>query len=788
MSLEINTAAVIGSGVMGSNIAALLLNAGIPTILLDRIPTELEEKEKENNLTFDDLEVRNRFVHNALRRMKIEKPKSLTTENNISLLTIGNMEDDSSLISNADWIIEAITEDLGKKQELFEKIDSLRKKDSIVSSNTSGISINEIKEGLSEDFQAHFLGTHFFNPPRYIKLLEIIPTKKTKHDVVTYITKISQEKLGKVVVQARDTPNFIANRICAYAFLNIFREMNAFNMSIEEVDLLTGPMIGRPKMATFQTLDIVGLDTFYQVVRNVHGRVEDEEEKKMYSIPSCIDEMISRKMLGRKVRKGFYQSTNEGLMVLNYHTLEYEPVKSKKGSNSENLLTFMKRKNTESQFLWKALAPFLLYSAKMVDEVADSLYSIDLAIENGFSWKQGPFRLWDEMSLKDTVERMREESYSIPNWLTEMLNNGFESFYKEMNGITYFYHQDKYVPIPIQEGQISISERKSNGSIVVSNQGATLMEMGDHVLLLELHSANNSIGMDILSLIEQAVEKVEKAPYKGLVIGSEKKNFSIGANLAMMLLEAQNDDEIELQIVLRRFQEAMNKIKYCQKPIVAAPFQKTLGGGAEICLAATKVQASTETYMGLVETGVGLIPGGGGTKELYLNRLKQKEIYTDIELLQLTGEVFELILTASVSTSADHAKEHGYLNQDDGITFNEGFLLRDAKQAVLDLYHNDYTPPTSSKIMVSGKTGFEVIMKKVDLLKQVGGLSEYDAFIAKELAYVLTGGDVPFRTMVEEQYLMDLERKAFLTLLSQKETQKRMLYLLQTGKPYSSKK
>ncbi|KAB7666512.1 3-hydroxyacyl-CoA dehydrogenase/enoyl-CoA hydratase family protein [Bacillus sp. B1-b2] len=788
MSIEIKTAAVIGSGVMGSNIAALLLNAGIPTVLLDIIPTELEKEEINNNLTINDKEVRNRFVQNAVTRIKGEKPNPLTSQKHIRLLTVGNIEDNFSLISNADWIIEAITEDLGKKQVLFKKIDTLRKKGSIVSTNTSGISINEIKDGLSDDFQAHFLGTHFFNPPRYIKLLEMIPTKETKQEIVNYMTKFSQEKLGKVVVYAKDTPNFIANRIGAFAFLNLFNEMIQFDMTIEEVDSLTGKLIGRPKMATFQTLDMVGLDTFYQVVKNVHGRLKEEEEKNMYSIPPCIEEMVTKNMLGRKVKKGFYTKTNEGLMVLNYHSMKYEPVKSKKGEIAKELLSFLKEENKESRFLWKGLAPFLLYAAKMTGEVADSIYSVDSAIENGFNWNKGPFRLWDEMSLIDTVERMREESYSIPSWITEMLENGFESFYKEINGKTYYYHQNKYVPIPLLEGQISIKERKNNRDIIVSNQGASLMDIGDDVLFLELHSTNNSIGMDIIAMIEQAVEKVQKAPFKGLVIGSEKKNFSIGANLAMILVEAQNDDKTELELVVRRFQDAMYKIKYCEKPIVAAPFQRTLGGGAEICLAATKVQALMETYIGLVETGVGLIPGGGGTKELYLNLLMQKEEYTDKELLQLTGEVFERILTASVSTSADYGKELGYLNQEDGITFNEVFLLRDAKRAVIELFNNNYQPPTSSKILVSGKTGFEVIMKKVELLKQVGGISEYEAFIARELAFVLTGGDVGFRTLVEEQYLLDLERNAFITLLSQEETQKRMLYLLQTGKPYPSKK
>ena len=782
MIKDIKIAAVIGSGTMGSSIAAQLLNAGISTILLDLVPSVLLQEEIDKNLTLDDMEVRNRYVNNAIERIKREKPSALTAKKNLKLLTVGNMEDDFIMLENADWIIEAITEDLGQKKILFKKIDSIRKKGSIVSSNTSGISINEIKEGLTEDFQIHFLGTHFFNPPRYIKLLEIIHTKKTNPDVVSFITKFAEEQLGKVVVEAKDTPNFIANRICAYAFLNIVKEMIHYDLSIEEVDQVTGPLIGRPKIATFQTLDMVGLDTFYHVVKNVQGRVTSPEEKEMYEIPTCLEEMLKRNMLGRKVNKGFYTKMDEGLMVLNYHTMKYEPTMKNRPRVERDLRSFLQGNNKISNFLWKGLAPFLLYSATMIGEVADSIYSVDQAVKFGFNWKNGPFRLWDEISLKDTVQRMKKESYTIPEWIEEMIENGFDSFYKEINGITYYYHQGNYVPFPKKAGQISIQEIKNKEGFLLNNGGASLLDTGDGVLLLELHSSNNIIGLDIISMIEQAVKEVEKDNYKGLIIGSEKKNFSVGANLAMMLLEAQNGDELELELVVRRFQEAMKKIKYCKKPVVAAAYQKTLGGGAEICLAASKVQASIETYMGLVETGVGLIPGGGGTKELYINCLKQRMNDTDEELFQLAEEVFQTILTATVSTSAEYARDFGFLDKSDGISFNDLFLLRDAKQSVLDLYNNRYVPPTSSKVLVVGKPGLDRLLKKIHLLKKMDVLSDYDAYLAETLAFVVTGGEVPFRTMVEEDYLLELERKAFIRLLLRKETQQRMLSILQKGR------
>lgn len=786
---EIKSAAVIGSGVMGAAIAAQFLNAGISTVLLDIVPNQLTEEEKQKGLTKKDEVVRNRFVRLAVEKMKTDTPSPLTSIDNLAHLTIGNLEDDFSLLGEVDWIVEVIIEDVHIKKELFKKVDKYRKKGSIVSSNTSGISINEMKENLSADFQAHFLGTHFFNPPRYIKLLEIIPTKETDPDVVKMISEFAEESLGKVVVKASDTPNFIANRIGSYAFLNIVKEMMKADLTIDEVDQLTGPLIGRPKSATFQTLDMVGLDTFYQVIQNMQGKMKLSEEMEMYQIPVLLEEMLKRKMFGRKVKKGFYRKTEEGLKVLDYHTFTYKNLTvTKEQFISQSLPLFLEEKNKKAQFLWKGIAPFLLYSAKMVGEITDSIYELDQAVQSGFNWENGPFRLWDKLSLKDTVQRMEEESMKIPLWIKEMINQGFEQFYKEINGIAHYYHQGEYWPIPKSKDQISIYESKKQRGALLSNDGASLIDIGDGVLLLELHSRNMSIGVDILSMIEKSIALVETHEYKGLVIGSEKKNFSLGANLALMLLEAQNEDMTELELAVRRFQRAMKRIKYCGKPVVVAPYQRTLGGGAEVCLAASKVQASLETYIGLVETGVGLIPGGGGTTELYCNRLKQKQNPSIEELFQLTGEVFQTILTAKVSTSAVLAKELGFLTENDGITNNEQFLLRDAKKAVLHMVNEKYEAPQKEKIMVCGRAGYQFLMNEIEKLQKIGFISDYDVFIASNLATVLTGGDVECGVLVEENYLLDLEREAFIRLIQEKETQQRMMHLLQTGKPLTTKK
>lgn len=779
---SIKKAAVIGSGVMGSAIAAHLANVGISTLLLDKIPASLSEEEQSKGLALSDKEVRNRFAAQALQRIKISKPSMLTASSHMTRLEIGNTEDDLERLKEADWIIEVITEEITAKKALFQKVDEVRRQGSIISSNTSGISITQMKEGLSDDFQAHFLGTHFFNPPRYISLLEFIPTNKTSSEVVSFMKSFAETVLGRVVVEAKDTPNFIANRIGAHAFLTSLEAMVQMDMTISEVDQLTGPLIGRTKSATFQTLDMVGLDTFFHTVKNVHNRTKDNLEKEQYKIPAFLLEMLNENLLGRKTKQGFYKKTKGKVLVLNYHTMQYEDeLKPKRSGKRKKLKELIYNNSAEGTFLWKSVMPYLLYSGEHAREIADNISQIDLAIKTGFNWKSGPFETWDEIGLTESLEKLKQENQKLPEWIEQMIEDGFTSFYKRIDGKQFYYHNGQYVPIPLTSDQYRLEYKKQTGGILASNKAASIVDMEDDVLLFEMHSPNNVIGMDMIKMLNKAVDIVEHTDrMKGLVIGSSGKNFSAGANLAMMLLEAQNKDYIELQVVVKEFQDVLKRIKYCKKPVVAASHRKTLGGGAEICLAAAKIHASIETYIGLVETSAGLIPGGGGTKELYLNVLAEQE---NPNVVGAAAQAFKAILTSNVSTSAEEGKATSFLKSSDTITFNSLNVMEEAKYAVIDMFDNGYEPRTETKIPVAGKQGFQFLMGLVKEFADKGALTKHGEVIAEKLAYVITGGDVEIHTEVEEDYLLKLERQAFIDLLREKETIKRMLHVLTAGKP-----
>ncbi|MEH7309567.1 3-hydroxyacyl-CoA dehydrogenase/enoyl-CoA hydratase family protein [Priestia megaterium] len=650
--MNIKKAAVLGSGVMGSGIAAHLANVGIPTLLLDVVPTLLTADEEKKQLTLEDRQVRNRLSTTALAKLTKQKPAPLTSKSSLSLITPGNLEDHLQQLSDCDWIIEVVVERLDIKQQLFERIDSVRKKGSIVSSNTSGISIHEMAKGRSEDFKAHFLGTHFFNPPRYLKLLEIIPTHDTKSEIVEYVKTFGEDVLGKGVVIAKDTPNFIANRIGTYGLLVTVQEMLKGNYSVGEVDSVTGPLIGRPKSATFRTLDVVGLDTFIHVANNVFDKVEGKEK----------------------------------------------------------------------------------------------------------------------------------EVFDVPLFMKQMQENGFTSFYKEMEGQTLYYEDDEYKAVKENKKVIHLSSLRSQNNVILENSGASLIDLGDDVACLQFTSPNNAIGLDIISLLNQSLEEVNKN-YKGLVIGNQGKNFCVGANLAMILMEAQDDNYFEIEFVIKQFQQAMMKVKYNEKPVVAAPFAMTLGGGAEICLPSAKIQASAETYMGLVEVGVGLIPGGGGNKELYIKQLNGLPNGVTLDLQQIANKTFETIATAKVSTSAAEARQLNFLNRHDGISVNGDHLLNDAKNSILALHDTGYKPPVRTKIPVVGETGYATLLLGAQSMKYSGYISEHDYKIASKLAFVLAGGRVAFGSEVDEEYLLDLEREAFLSLVGEAKSQERMQHMLVKGKP-----
>lgn len=791
MIQSIKRAAVLGSGVMGSGIAAHLANIGIPTLLLDIVPRELLEVEKKKGFTLEDKQVRNRLSDTAVQKLLKQKPAPLTSKENIALITTGNFEDDIHKLSEVDWIIEVVVENLEIKKKVFSQIDNVRKPGSIVSSNTSGISVEAMAEGRSEDFQKHFLGTHFFNPPRYLKLLEVIPTKNTSPEVLSFMKTFGEDVLGKGVVEAKDTPNFIANRIGTYGLLVTVREMLKGGYSIGEVDSVTGPMIGRPKSATFRTLDVVGLDTFIHVANNVYEQVEGAE-KEVFDVPDFMKAMLEKGWLGSKSGQGFFLKKGKEILELNPENLQYQErkklqtpvtasIKQVKGT-ANKLKTLLFAEDRAGKLLWNITSPALIYSATLLDEIADDIVAIDEAMKWGFGWQLGPFETWDAIGLEKSVKKMEAEGAEVPAWIKEMLANGHTSFYKKENGSVSYYQNGEYKAVKVNPKNINIKTLKETNGVIKKNSGASLIDLGDDVALLEFTSPNNAIGFDIIQMINYSIDEVAKN-YKGLVIGNQAKNFCVGANLAMILMEAQDDNFYDIELVVRQFQQAMMNIKYSEKPVVVAPFGMTLGGGAEICLPAAKVQASSETYMGLVEVGVGVIPGGGGNKELYINHLQGMPAGVEVNLQNVANKVFETIAMAKVSTSADEARTNNFLTKEDGISFNGDHLIHDAKQSVLALSAQGYKAPVRKKVPVVGESGYATLLLGAQAMKYSGYISDHDLKIAKKLAWVLAGGNVPYGTEVDEQYLLDLEREAFLSLVGEPKTQARMQHMLVKGKP-----
>lgn len=788
---QIKKAAVLGSGVMGASIAAHLANIGILTLLLDIVPRELTDAEKAKGLTLDDKAVRNRISETGKQKLLKQKPAPLTSKKNLALIEAGNFDDDMERLKDVDWVIEVVVENLAIKKQVFEKVDQYRKKGSIISSNTSGISIEAMAEGRSEDFQKHFLGTHFFNPPRYLKLLEVIPTKYTDQTVLSFMKQFGEDVLGKGVVEAKDTPNFIANRIGTYGLLVTVQEMLKGGYSIGEVDSITGPMIGRPKSATFRTLDVVGLDTFIHVANNVYEQVEGKE-KEVFAVPPFMKSMLDNGWLGSKSGQGFFLKQGKEILELDPQSLEYVPRKKLKTAATElskqekgtanKMKALVYADDRAGHLLWNILGPVLNYSAQLLGVIADDVVAIDRAMKWGFGWELGPFESWDAIGLEKSVKKMEAAGLEVPAWIKEMLEKGFTSFYKEEAGNLFFYDNGDYKQINENPKVINLKSLKKKNGVIKKNSGASLIDLGDGVALLEFHSKSNALGLDIIQMINFAIDEVEKN-YKGLVIGNQGKNFSVGANLAMILMEAQDDNIYELDMVVRHFQQGMMKIKYSSKPVVAAPFGMTLGGGSEVCLPTAHIQAASETYMGLVEVGVGLIPGGGGNKELYIKHLNSMSSGVEFDLQKVANKVFESIAMAKVSTSGEEARDNNFLNFADGISVNGDHQLYDAKQAVLTLYEKGYKPPVRKKVPVVGETGYATLLLGAQAMLYSGYISEHDLKIAKKLAYVIAGGKVPYGTEVDEQYLLDLEREAFLSLVADPKSQQRMQHMLLKGKP-----
>ncbi|MGX8176558.1 3-hydroxyacyl-CoA dehydrogenase NAD-binding domain-containing protein [Exiguobacterium artemiae] len=787
---HIQFAVIIGSGVMGAGIAAHLANAGIRTLMLDIVPKELTAQETKQGLTLDDAAVRSRIARDNRQKLLKQNPAPLASKQLLDLIEVGNLEDDLERLKEADWVIEVIVERLDVKQQLFATIEPFLREDAIVSSNTSGISIEAMRQGRSDSFNARFLGTHFFNPPRYLKLLELIPTSDTDPEVVRFMKQFAEERLGKGVVIAKDTPNFIGNRIGTYGLLVTLDEMKKGGYSIGEVDSVTGPLLGRPSSATFRTLDVVGIDTFVHVANNVYDLLPDGAEKDTFAVPAEMKRLVDEGSLGAKSGQGFYKKVGKQILELDLTTFEYvekkaltEPsigqAKALPGAKNK-LKAVVFAKDRVGALLWPIHAKTLLYSAQLTHEIADDIKAIDEAMKWGFGWKMGPFETWDALGVEKTVAKMKQDGYDVPAWVDEMLASGVTSFYNE-EGQFYDAQTQTYVGSAVNPKEIRLRDvRKSNG-VLLENNGARLLDLGDDVAVLEFTSKSNAIGVDIMQMIEQSIDLVEKN-HRGLVIANDGKNFCVGANLAMMLMEAEDENWFELDWIINKFQQSIQKIRYASRPIVVAPQGMTLGGGTEISLPAARLQAGLETYMGLVEVGVGLIPGGGGNVNTY-RRLLENTPDGLVNIEKAAQKTFENVAMAKVSKSAFEARELGYVRTVDHISMNRDHLTHDAKQLVLELDRTGYTAPARSRIPVVGRAGKATLELATREMFYGGYISEHDLKIASKLAHVIAGGNVSFGTQVDEQYMLDIEREAFLSLIGEMKTQQRMQHMLVKGKP-----
>lgn len=799
MTKKLGKVAILGSGVMGSRIAAHLANAGISSFLMDITPKELKADEQAKGLSLSSPQVKNRFAKEGLEEALNSKPAAFFSPELSELITIGNFEDNKAWLKQADWIIEVVVERLDIKKQVFQMIDQNRKEGSIITSNTSGIPISLLSEGRSEDFQKHFCGAHFFNPPRYMKLLEIIPTAFTLPEVVDFLSDTGEYILGKGIVYCKDTPNFIANRIGVFSMLHALKTMIEDGFSIEEVDLVTGPATGKPKSATFRTADLVGIDTLVHVADNLYEAAVNDEMREIFRVPDFIRQMISNRWLGDKTKQGFYKSikSSDGseILTLDYNKMEYRPkIKPKfpsidmaKGIDDvkERLKAIVFSNDRAGKFAWKSMSSILLYSASMVPEITEDIVNIDNAMKWGFNWELGPFETWDVIGIEPSLRRMREEGKTIPPLVENLLSSGYKSFYQSDNGSrTYFdWKTCKTKPEKTKPNLILLPSLKERKKEIKKNSGASLIDIGEGVACLEFHSKMNAIGEDILQMIQFSLSEVTKN-FNGLVIGNQAANFSAGANIMLLLMQAQDENWDEIDLAVRSFQKLTMGIKYSEKPVIAAPFGISLGGGCEISLAAPKIHAFAELYTGLVEVGIGLIPSGGGTKETLLRNLQNVPSDDRIDLFPFVKRAFETIGMGKVSTSALEAKHMGFLKDGDTITLNKDYQIGEAKRMVLAMHETGYKRPADKvKIPMLGQPALANLKIGIYLMKQAGYISDYDAHIGEKLAFVLCGGDLSSRTSVSEQYILDLEREAFLSLIGERKTQERMKYMLEKGKP-----
>lgn len=799
-TMLIKKAAVLGAGTMGAAITAHLSNAGVETLLLDIAPKELSPDEEKRGLSLDDRKVRNRIVTSLFDAAKKLKPAPFMSLANTKLITLGNFTDDLAKLGECDLVIEAVVENLDIKHKLFAEVDKFRKPTAVIASNTSGLPVDAIAEPFSDDFKQHFVGIHFFNPPRYMKLVELIPGKQTSGEIACGVAGFLDQRLGKGVVPAKDRPNFIANRIGTFGMMATVHEMIAMGFSPTEVDQMTGKAIGHAKSATFRTSDLVGLDVLAHVNNNLYPAIPEDEDREVFRLPEVIEKMLAAKILGDKTGGGFFKKSkdaegNRAILELDLATLEYKPQQKTKFPSIEaakQIDDLPKRINTlvwgedrVGEFLWKTISRMSRYSANRIPEIADTIVEIDNAIKWGFGWEIGVFETWDAIGLERSVERMKQEGAAIPESIEKMLAAGATSFYKRENGQTEFYDlvNGGYKKVPARPGVLVLKDVKDRTGVIKSNAGASLIDIGDGVACLEFHSKMNSLGGDTIAMINTAIDEVEKN-HVGLVVGNQGGNFSAGANIMMLLLAAQEEEWDDIEMMIRGLQKAVMRMRYSAKPVVTAPYGLTLGGGCEITLHGNRVRAAAETYIGLVEVGIGVIPAGGGTKEMAMRASDSWAKAPDTDPIAFLKKTFETIGTGKVATSAQEARELGFFGPCDSISMNGDRLIQDAKQEVLNLAASGFVAPVERKdVTVFGESAESAMKLAIHMMNRGGFISEHDKVVGEKLAHVLAGGSINHRTQVSEQYLLDLEREAFLSLCGMRKTQERIAAMLKTGKP-----
>ena len=793
MKRLIKKVAVIGSGIMGSGIACHFANIGVEVLLLDIIPRELTDAEQKKGLTLENKAVRNRLVNDHLAFALKSKPSPIYHPSFAQRISTGNTTDDLAKIKDADWIIEVVVERLDIKKQVFEQIEKYRKPGTLITSNTSGIPIHFMSEGRSEDFQKHFCGTHFFNPARYLKLFEIIPGPQTSTEVLDFLNEYGEKYLGKTSVLAKDTSAFIGNRIGIFGIMSMFHNVKEMGFTVEEIDKLTGPVIGRPKSATFRTVDVVGLDTLVHVANGLHQGVPNDEAHDLFALPNFITMMMDKKWLGSKSGQGFYKKEGKDILSLDLETLEYRT--SKKASFATLELTkgidkpidrfkvLITGTDKAGEFYRKDFSGMFAYVANRIPEITDDLYKIDDAMKAGFGWENGPFEIWDAIGVEKGIDLMKAEGKEPAAWVTEMLASGNKSFYSVKDGATYYYNiaSKSQKKIPGQDAFIILNNIRESKK-VWSNSGVVIEDLGDGILNLEFQSKMNTIGGDVLQGINKAIDLAEKE-FGGLVIGNQAANFSVGANIGMIFMMAVEQEYEELNMAIKMFQDTMMRVRYSGIPVVVAPHGMTLGGGCEMSMHADKVVAAAETYIGLVEFGVGVIPGGGGSKEM---ALRASDLFrkNDVEL-NVLQEYFLTVAMAKVSTSAYEAYDLGILQHGkDIVVVNKDRQLAEAKQQALIMANAGYTQPVKRKdVKVLGKQALGMFLVGTDQMQAGSYISEHDKKIANKLAYVMAGGDLSEATLVTEQYLLDLEREAFLSLCTERKTLERIQFMLTKGKP-----